>query len=94
MVGAGGLGAVAPPYLAGAGIGHITIMDHDNVDPANLHRQTIYKMREAGQNKAALAANYIKSLNPHCDIRAIEKKLCFLQNKTLPPCLPEARRRF
>lgn len=72
MVGAGGLGAAALPYLAGAGIGHITVMDDDTVDVTNLHRQTIYKSSDVGLNKATLAADYIRSLNPYCDVMAIE----------------------
>ncbi len=75
MIGAGGLGAAALPYLAGAGIGHITIVDHDAVAVSNLHRQTIYKDSDAGKNKAILAAAYIKSLNPEIETRAIPQKL-------------------
>lgn len=75
MVGAGGLGAAALPYLAAAGIGHITIMDHDDVSISNLHRQTIYKDAQAGQNKAALAAAYCRDLNPDIHVTAIEEKL-------------------
>ena len=76
MVGAGGLGAAALPYLAGAGIGHITIIDHDNVDISNLHRQTIFKTADAGKNKAECAAQYLRALNPDCNVKAINKKLC------------------
>ncbi len=85
MVGAGGLGAAALPYLAGAGIGHITIMDHDTVDVTNLHRQTIYKTSEVGQSKATLTADYIRSLNPYCDVMAIEGRFgdAKIQNEEL-----------
>ena len=75
MVGAGGLGAAALPYLAGAGVGHIGIADHDTVDISNLHRQVIYKNSDAGQNKAQLAANYLVALNPALEITAITEKL-------------------
>lgn len=75
VVGAGGLGAPALPYLAGAGIGHIIIADHDNVDISNLHRQTIYKEAQAGQNKAELAAQYIRELNPSIEVTAIAEKI-------------------
>lgn len=75
MVGAGGLGAAALPLLAGAGIGHITIIDHDAVDVSNLHRQTIYKDTQAGQSKADLAAQYLAALNPAIEIAAISEKL-------------------
>lgn len=75
VVGAGGLGAAALPYLAGAGIGHITIIDHDEVSTANLHRQTIYQDAQTGQNKAKLAANYIAALNPEISVEARTEKL-------------------
>ena len=75
MVGAGGLGAAALPWLAGAGIGHITIADADNVDITNLHRQTIFKTSDAGKNKAELAARYIKDLNPKINVTAIPKRI-------------------
>lgn len=83
MVGAGGLGAPALPYLAAAGVGDITIIDHDAVDRSNLHRQTIYKDAHAGRNKAALAAAYLRELNPAIKVRAVETKL---EKNDLPPC--------
>ncbi len=75
FVGAGGLGAPALPYLAGAGIGHITIVDHDTVSRSNLHRQTIYTDAQEGRGKAEAAAAYLRALNPHCDIKALNQKL-------------------
>ncbi|MFP4313663.1 MAG: ThiF family adenylyltransferase [Alphaproteobacteria bacterium] len=74
IVGAGGLGSVALPFLAGAGIGHITIYDDDKVDTSNLHRQTIYKNSENGLSKAELAAQYAQNLNPDIQVTAIQKR--------------------
>lgn len=68
MVGAGGLGAAALPYLAAAGVGNITIYDHDKVDITNLQRQTIFTTAQAGQYKADLARDYLKNLNPEIDV--------------------------
>ncbi len=75
MVGAGGLGAAALPYLAGAGIGHIIIIDHDHVDISNLGRQTIYKSEEQGKDKALLTKAYLEELNPDIKVTAITEKL-------------------
>ncbi len=75
MVGAGGLGSAALPYLAGAGIGCITIIDHDSVDISNLHRQTIYRTDQFGKNKAICAKSYLNALNPNIDITAINKQI-------------------
>ena len=75
IVGAGGLGSAALPYLAAAGIGHITIYDHDSVSISNLHRQTLYKDAQDGQNKAELAAAYARDLNPDIEIIAKTEKI-------------------
>lgn len=75
MVGAGGLGAAALPYLAGAGIGHITVMDHDTLDTTNLHRQTVYQEAQAGLSKADLAVSYLKNLNPSVEVQSVNDRL-------------------
>lgn len=75
MIGAGGLGSVALPYLAAAGIGNITIIDHDTVDLHNLHRQTIFRMDQIGMNKALCAKAYLEAINPDVNCFAITEKL-------------------
>ena len=75
MVGAGGLGATALPALAAAGIGRITIIDHDEIDITNLHRQTIYRTDQKGDSKASAAAEYLRALNPEITVTAITEKL-------------------
>lgn len=64
VVGAGGLGCGALPYLAAAGVGGITIVDGDTVAIDNLHRQVLYRVDEVGQCKAVLAAQRLRALNP------------------------------
>lgn len=75
VVGAGGLGAPVLSYLAGAGIGHITIIDHDLVSASNLHRQTLFTQSQIGQSKAELAAKFCSHLNHEIDVTAINQKL-------------------
>ena len=63
LIGAGGLGCVVAPLLAGAGVGHITLVDHDDVALSNLHRQTVYHEAHVGQPKAKYLAAHISALN-------------------------------
>ncbi|MDO5731032.1 ThiF family adenylyltransferase [Corynebacterium sphenisci] len=64
VVGAGGLGSPALLYLAGAGVGHLHIIDDDVVGVSNLHRQVIHPQSAVGVNKAASAAARVRELNP------------------------------
>jgi len=64
VVGAGGLGSPALQYLAAAGVGRIGIVDDDVVDETNLQRQTIFSTADVGRNKAEVAAERLRGLNP------------------------------
>ena len=71
IFGAGGLGVTAISYLAGAGVGAITLVDYDRIEACNLHRQTIYRVSDIGEFKAQVAASYIAERSPHCDVEAL-----------------------
>ncbi len=75
MIGAGGLGCGALPYLAAAGVGFIGIIDDDTVALNNLHRQTLYAVKDIGQSKAIKAAGALRQLNPEIDIVALNERL-------------------
>lgn len=68
IVGCGGLGSIAAPYLAGAGIGKITLIDGDSTDITNLHRQIVFRDKEVGKNKAQALASYLKKLNGDIEV--------------------------
>ncbi len=63
VVGAGGLGSSAIIYLATNGVGKIGIVDFDNVDITNLHRQILYSPSDVGKLKVEVTKEKIKNLN-------------------------------
>lgn len=75
VVGAGGLGSPALLYLAGAGVGHITIIDDDVVDESNLQRQVIHRESDIGRPKAESAADAVRRLDSEASVTAIVGRL-------------------
>ena len=61
IFGAGGLAATAAPWLAAAGVGHLTIVDADRIAASNLHRQTPYTYADLGAKKATTLAAYCQA---------------------------------
>lgn len=74
-VGAGGLGCASLPYLAGAGVGRITIIDPDCVDRSNLQRQVLFGESDLGQPKADVAVRRLGELNPDIELVARPERL-------------------
>ncbi|MDD3529422.1 MAG: molybdopterin-synthase adenylyltransferase MoeB [Gallionellaceae bacterium] len=75
VVGAGGLGSPVALYLAAAGVGSITLADHDVVDLTNLQRQIAHDMASLGANKAESAARRMVAMNPDVAITALPARL-------------------
>jgi adenylyltransferase/sulfurtransferase len=75
VVGAGGIGAGAIPALAGAGVGHLTIIDDDQVELSNLQRQPLFATDDVGTGKAYLATRYIQHRNPFVEIRTFTQRI-------------------
>lgn len=69
VVGAGGLGCAAIPYLAAAGVGRLAIADGDTVSLSNLQRQVLYTEADIGHSKAEAACAAAMRLNP--DVNAL-----------------------
>lgn len=64
VVGCGGLGCPLAQYLAVAGIGRLGLLDYDEVELSNLHRQVLHWEENRGEAKALSAANAVRRLNP------------------------------
>lgn len=75
IIGLGGLGSPAALYLAGSGIGKLTLCDDDKVDLSNLQRQIAHSTSSIGQSKVESARRAIAELNPDIDCHTIATRL-------------------
>ena len=75
VVGAGGLGSPALLYLAAAGVGTLGIVEFDEVDESNLHRQIIHGQSDIGRPKAESARDSIQEVNPFVEVRLHQVRL-------------------
>jgi adenylyltransferase/sulfurtransferase len=75
VIGAGGIGSAVIPALAGAGVGQLTIIDDDVVELGNLHRQPLFRERDAGYSKADLALQFVQRLNHFVKASPIQARI-------------------
>ncbi|XP_030556823.1 adenylyltransferase and sulfurtransferase MOCS3 [Drosophila novamexicana] len=75
IVGLGGLGCPAAEYLCSAGCGNLGLVDYDEVERSNLHRQTLHTVARCGLSKAESARIALLELNPHCRITCYPRLL-------------------
>jgi len=74
-IGAGGLGSPAALYLAAAGVGKIGIVDRDDVDLSNLHRQLLHGTKDIGRKKLDSARDRLRDVNPNVEIELHDCRL-------------------
>lgn len=74
VIGAGGLGSPAVLYLATAGVGRLTVVDHDTVDLTNLQRQIAHNQSRVGLPKAESARMTVAAINPDVQLRAVVRR--------------------
>lgn len=73
IVGLGGVGSYAAEAIGRAGVGKMTIIDGDTVDPTNRNRQLQALVSTHGQNKAHLMAERLKLINPEIELNVIDQ---------------------
>ncbi len=75
LIGAGGLGSPAALYLAAAGVGTLGIVDPDEVELSNLHRQILHGSADVGRPKVESAVARLAAANPHPQVEPIRGRL-------------------
>jgi len=75
IVGLGGLGCAASPYLASAGVGQLTLLDFDTVSVSNLQRQILHSDAQIGLPKVESARQQLSEINPHISVETIDRQL-------------------
>jgi molybdopterin-synthase adenylyltransferase len=86
IIGMGGLGCPVAMYLAAAGVGHLTIVDDDQVDLSNLQRQIAHGQADIGRLKVDSAADTLAALNPEVAVTRVAGRL---DEEMLEALLPE-----
>lgn len=91
VVGLGGVGGMATEMLVRAGIGRLTIVDADIVQPSNINRQIVALSTTIGQPKATTLAGRLRAINPEVDLEVVGE---FLKDDNLIALLDRHRYDF
>lgn len=83
VVGIGGVGSWAVEALARAGVGHLSMVDHDDVDIGNVNRQLHAFPDTLGRSKVELMAERVARINPACDVVPVDDFLAATNIETL-----------
>ena len=75
IVGAGGLGSPIAIYLSALGVGKISIINKNSVEISNLGRQIIFTTNDVKKEKAKVAINKLKKINPNIKLKSFNKNL-------------------
>lgn len=73
IVGTGGVGSWAVEAAARSGIGHLTLIDHDDIEASNTNRQLPALSSTLGQSKVEVLGRRVKDINPLCECRPVDK---------------------
>lgn len=75
VLGTGGLNSNTIPHLCGLGVGRLTLLDRDAVEPRNFARQYLYRWSDIGASKVALAADWVRAFDPLVKVEAVEAEI-------------------
>jgi molybdopterin-synthase adenylyltransferase len=73
FLGTGGLGSTAIQALTGAGVGRMTLLDNDKVEPRNFARQYLYTEADIGRPKVERAAAWVRAFDSRVDVRTVRR---------------------
>ena len=88
VVGLGGVGAYAAEMICRAGVGRMTIVDADTVQPTNMNRQLPAMHSTLGQSKAEVLASRYKDINPEIELTVMP---IYLKDENIPELLDSAK---
>lgn len=91
VVGVGGVGAYAAEMLCRAGVGHLTLVDADTVQPTNINRQLPALHSTLGQPKVEVLAARFRDINPEVELTVLP---VFLKDENIPQLLDASRYDF
>ena len=91
VVGLGGVGAYAAEMICRAGVGRMTIVDADTVQPTNINRQLPALHSTMGREKAEVLAVRFKDINPDIQLTVLP---VFLKDDNIPELLDATRYDF
>lgn len=80
ILGAGGLGCPAALYLAASGVGHIILVDDDQVELSNLQRQIAHGTADIGDDKTASLKRSLQAINPDIQITCVNQRITVESN--------------
>jgi molybdopterin-synthase adenylyltransferase len=75
IIGMGGLGCPVAEFLTRAGVGALGIVDNDLVNLSNIHRQSLYGIKDLNISKVKVAQRKLKNINPNTKIKIFKLKL-------------------
>ena len=75
IIGMGGLGCPVAEFLTRAGVGDLGIIDSDNVDLSNIHRQSLYDIEDLKKPKVKAALKKLRKINPKTKVTCFKVRL-------------------